>query len=75
MVDAFNRMGGKNKERFELFCNAIGCDGCHPTDLGYTEIAALIYKELFISDDTKSKLVKKDLKLDVFGKNDFKELT
>ena len=49
MVDAFNRMGGKNKERFELFCNAIGCDGCHPTDLGYTEIAALIYKELFIS--------------------------
>ena len=60
LVDAFNRMGGKDKERFELFCNGIGCDGCHPTDVGYTEMAALIYNNLFISDGARAKLLKED---------------
>ena len=61
-------MGGKEKERFELFCNTPDCDGCHPNDVGYSEIAALVYKNLFISDFTRAKLVKKDLDKDG-GKN------
>lgn len=59
IVDGFNKLGGQEKSRFELFCNGQACDGCHPNDSGYMELTAAVYNNLFMSDDTRTKLLKK----------------
>ena len=59
IVDGFNEMGGPEKKRFELFCNGQACDGCHPTNAGYLQLASVVYRHLFFTGDTKAKLMKK----------------
>lgn len=57
LIDSFTEMGGKDQKRFELFCSGQGCDGCHPNDEGYSEIASIVYRNIFISDESKDKLL------------------
>ena len=49
VVDVFNAMGGAGLTKYELFCNLQSCDECHPNDLGYSLMATVFYKAVFLS--------------------------
>lgn len=48
VIDVFSKMGGKDLEQWELFCDDQRCDACHPNDAGYAYMAAKIYGHLFL---------------------------
>mmetsp|Transcript_27611 Transcript_27611/g.55196 ORF Transcript_27611/g.55196 Transcript_27611/m.55196 type:complete len:224 (-) Transcript_27611:29-700(-) len=49
VVDVFSAMGGADLSKYELFCNLQSCDECHPNDMGYSLMASVFYKAVFLS--------------------------
>lgn len=50
IINIFELMGGENLEKWELMCDGLMCDGCHPNEAGYSYIAANIYKHIFLKN-------------------------
>ena len=47
IIDIFNALGGPSFSKKNLFCDKTCCDGVHPVDAGYQEMAKTIYKAIF----------------------------
>ncbi|GMH79370.1 hypothetical protein TL16_g08122 [Triparma laevis f. inornata] len=49
VIDVFSALGGAELSKYEFFCNGQNCDQCHPNDMGYSVMAAEVYKALFMA--------------------------
>lgn len=49
MIDLFEPMGGRNLDKWELYCNGQNCDPVHPNDAGARKLASVIYKHVFLT--------------------------
>ena len=50
VVDVYEALGGADLERFEYFCDRQSCDTIHPNNMGYSALAAAVYKTVFAAD-------------------------
>ena len=48
VISIFEAMGGKDLDAWQYLCNGQSCDGCHPNDAGYSQLASIVYRHLFL---------------------------